>query len=780
MSVVATIRFTEEKLSIVVMLIWVCSSCFPYFALAESIPLSVLDAVETREFGPYSPVGISPDGRWIAYAVVERQVSRPFDVDTWALKGVPWYAAGTEIRVVNVETGKTQRLVSERGNNWLPSWSPEGRYLAFLSDRDGDGRARLWIWDRESNRQRRASDVTVNTEKIEWAPDSGAVFLTTAPAGAKVEDYIAPRSINTPKTVTGIVNTSGSTVTLYQAASSQNSVESDAWNLNESLRDLTVVEVDSGNYVTISHGERIATFSSSPDGLRIAYTVSKRFEKPGSQQILYDIEIGSIKTHNKKEVAASDIRFDFDGASFSWSPDSLHVAFRTGGVEERTNDCYVIDVMKRTVHNISALPELQKSSPHRSLKPLWAADGDQIYFVRDGVLWRGSAEGRNATEVAEVPEHRIIQMISRSRSYLWTPGNESSTVVLTRDESIKQDGFYKIDLRSGQSTKLRETGQCHSCASQSEYVTVSQDGDHAVFFAESAKNHPDLWMSDARLESPVQVTRLNPQLAKYALGTARLVNWLSDDGDLLQGALLLPSNYQEGNRYPLITYVYGGTSLSDYVDRFGLGYPGAFNMQLLATRGYAVLLPDAPQNIGTPMLDLAKTVLPGISKVVEMGIADGHRLGVMGHSNGGYSVLALIVQTKRFSAAIEVDGMGDLFGLYGAMDQDGSAYGTSNLEHGQDALGGSPWEVRETYVENSPFFYLSRVETPILIVHGSEDNTVPTFLADQLFVGLRRLGKEVEYAKYKKEGHFPPLWSSANQIDLAERMIEWFDSHVKK
>src|SRR6202030_2093517 len=120
-------------------------------------------------------------------------------------------------------------------------------------------------------------------------------------------------------------------------------------------------------------------------------------------------------------------------------------------------------------------------------------------------------------------------------------------------------------------------------------------------------------------------------------------------------------------RYPLIVWIYGGATLSDRLDRFGLAGPGPLNLQLLATRGYAVLMPDAPQHLGTPMLDLAKSILPGVNKCIELGIADPSRLGVMGHSYGGYSTLALLVQTKRFRAAVEADGFGDLTGFYGEM-----------------------------------------------------------------------------------------------------------------
>jgi dipeptidyl aminopeptidase/acylaminoacyl peptidase len=242
----------------------------------------------------------------------------------------------------------------------------------------------------------------------------------------------------------------------------------------------------------------------------------------------------------------------------------------------------------------------------------------------------------------------------------------------------------------------------------------------------------------------------------------------------------LPLNYRPDQRYPLVVYAYGGVSLSDHLDRFGLAGSGPANMQLLATRGYAVLLPDAPQQMGTPMLDLAKAILPGVNKAIEIGIADPDRLAVMGHSYGGYTTLALIVQTGRFKAAISIAGESDLIGSYGEMAEDASAYGVAIAERGQGAMGGTPWERRESYIENSPFFYFDRIQTPLLIVQGSRDTAVAPFLGDQIFVALRRLGKKAEYARYEGEEHSPSQgWTYDHQVDLSYRIIRWLDSNLK-
>src|SRR5260370_5625209 len=251
---------------------------------------------------------------------------------------------------------------------------------------------------------------------------------------------------------------------------------------------------------------------------------------------------------------------------------------------------------------------------------------------------------------------------------LWSHNDAGTMIALCLDEESKEFEFFDIEQATFRSTGLLKIHQCRMCGAfgQLAFAAVSRDGRRFVFSSEEGEQDTDLWLTDSNFSSPQRITWINPIFDEYRMGAARLVEWQSLDGDLLRGTLLLPAGYQEGKRCPLIVWVYGGERGSDYVDKFGL-VPGGgpFNLQLLATRGYAVLFPDAPQHVGTPMLDLAKTVLPGLDKVIEMGIADPDRLGLMGHSYGGYSVLSLIVQTKRFKAAIECDGPGDLVGMYG-------------------------------------------------------------------------------------------------------------------
>ena len=191
-----------------------------------------------------------------------------------------------------------------------------------------------------------------------------------------------------------------------------------------------------------------------------------------------------------------------------------------------------------------------------------------------------------------------------------------------------------------------------------------------------------------------------------------------------------------------------------------------------------MLMPDLRLTGRTMMADLVKIVLSGVNQTIDLGIVDPDRVGLMGTSWGGYSTLALITQTSRFKAAVMVSGFGDLLGLYGEMDGGGSSLGVSILEEGRFPMPGTPWDFRTLYVENSPIFYLDRVKTPLLIFHGSKDANAAPFLSDEIFVGLRRLGKCVTYVKYEGEVH--GINDYDNQIDSFHRMTEWFDGYVAR
>ena len=274
-----------------------------------------------------------------------------------------------------------------------------------------------------------------------------------------------------------------------------------------------------------------------------------------------------------------------------------------------------------------------------------------------------------------------------------------------------------------------------------------------------------------------QVTHLNETMEHYELGSARVIDWYGDDGQKLRGALLLPAGYQKGQRVPLVVWVYGGSYGSSAVNTFGLWDIPMFNFHILATRGYAVLYPDAPLREGMPIHDLVSTVIPGVNAVIEQGYADPDRLAVMGQSYGSFCTLALISQTRRFKAAVITGAVvhPDLVADYLNARPESPDEHTGYYEQGQGNMHGTPWDQRDKYLANSPIYLFDQVETPLLIGEGNKDSG-NLFPSDATFAALKRLGKDVEYRIYKDEGHV--LASKPNVLDFWQRRLDFLAEHL--
>jgi dipeptidyl aminopeptidase/acylaminoacyl peptidase len=746
----------------------------------DVLPLAVRDALGIRLLGENSPVTFSADGKWIAFMVLDNQRAKSEKLDTTVRTGIVSRSEG-DIWIANTDTGQVANLTAGEGSNWKPTWSPNGRYLAFLSDQDGSGQAKLWVWDATNRKARLASMLPVrakySTDQILWTGDSRNILITVATQDRPDDEHVdklIERPTNRPAETAPIPD---STVTLYNATAGHSEATRNApmFDLDEfNLRDLAMIDVITGQFRILIQGRRIEEYSLSPDGLHVLWAMPKRFYKPGWYRRVFDLMVLNLATM-QTDVLASDILLNVE----VWSPDGSLVAYSTHGEDEKSFELHVVSVSAKSGRKLAVLPY----DAHEGLVliPIWETGGKNLYFILNGSLWKTSVSAGTTFRLCEIPGFSLEYVISQRDGELWIPAEGHSTIVVAHDDGQKQDAIFRVDVTTGASTKLREDGHCYTCGwppagKGSPLTTASSDGRHVAYVAEDAQHMPDIWVTDSSFTDPRQLTHLNPQLDQYQMGEAKRIGWLGDDGEVLHGALLLPANYQPGRKYPLLVWVYPGVALSNDCNEFGFSHDlGPLNMQLFATRGYAVLFPDAIDKVGDRMQSLAKSVLPGVSKAIELGIADPDRVGVMGHSQGGFAVLELLVQTNRFKVAMAADGWGDSTSYYGVMYPDGTGYQYGQAER---QLGGAPWNNPLTYVQNSPLYYLDRVQTPVLLVHGTADGDLPPFLSDEVFVALRRLGKPVEYAKYEGEPHVPIDWNYANQLDLAVRTIQWFDHYL--
>lgn len=741
-------------------------------------PLPVEDALSAKSFCGLSfgesfsfPVDISGDGQWVAFALEDPRRKQPSDRHQVNLTatGAPRTAIACDIWVARTDTGQATNLTGGKGNNWAAAWSPDGAQLAFYSDRDGY--AALWVWERKTARLRRISRTVVRPflgEVPRWAIDGKQIFTKILPEDLTLEQAM---NMSSPAgTPAGERQEGASTAVVYRSPGVDQSKRADApagplihpWH-NEFLADLALIDVRSGQVRRIVRKLRIRSFAVSPNGRYVAVAALQRYAPNSTNQYLYDVFMAPVEK-GEARVAASGLRHGLVVA-LAWAPDGRAVAYTNSD-----GDCLLL-----SPDGGPTRPAVSGRHPAFRGTPIWSDSSDTLYFVHPDGIWRIKPADGSAGQVASLPGRVLLGAVPLSTGRFWFRQNGAALVVRTRNGETMEEGFYQVDLGSGAASKLREEN------AGIESPVVSADGRTLIYVDQSAQRSPDLWVTRDNTAAWRQLTHFNPALENYRMASSRLIEWKTSDGARLRGSLLLPAGYQPGRRYPLIVTVYGGATPSAGVNRFGLSTSGVENRQLLATRGYAVLAPDMPlrNEPGRLMEDHIRTVMPGVDQAIALGIADPERLGVMGHSHGGYGTMALIVQTPRFKAAIMRAGFGNLFRVYGDMTEDGEAWGTAWAEKGWGRLGGPPWQFPQRYIENSPVLYLDRVKTPLLIIHGNMDwGHVPAFTGE-IFVLLKHLGREVTYARYEKEGHWEGHWGYINQVDYCKRMIAWFDDHLK-
>lgn len=281
-----------------------------------------------------------------------------------------------------------------------------------------------------------------------------------------------------------------------------------------------------------------------------------------------------------------------------------------------------------------------------------------------------------------------------------------------------------------------------------------------------------------QLSGAAQVTKNAPDLAKYTWNAGvRLINYVSAQGDSLQGALWLPAGYQEGKKYPTIVYYY--EKLSQTARNWSNpGFSGTgWNPAVYTSNGYAVFIPDIVYKLNDPGMSAVWCVVPAVKAAIATGVVDPERIGAHGHSWGGYQTCFLITQTNMFKAAAAGAPLTNMISMYDLIYWNSGSGNMSIFEASQGRFTGGPWELWNSYQRNSPVFHVKKVETPLLMLHNDKDGAVDFTQGIEYYNALRRLKKPVAMMQYKGENH--GLSKLENKKDYSVRMMEFFDHYLK-
>ena len=703
-------------------------------ALAQERRFTVDDLIDLTNA---SLSDVTRDGK---FAVVTTAALRDRIGSDNARFGDPSYIAPSraDVWIVETATGKSTRLFSDKRQLRGFRWSPDGARLAFAQL--VNGRFEPMIWERASGKTRALklpADKMLADGDMQWSDDGRTLLLPL-----RNKDWTArAQSRFAALTRDSIIVQSSSAPFL-------------AWD------DLGRLRLE----------QSLASYDLATDRIReVLPTRNVR-----SYQLTSD---GSI-------VFQEDITKKTDYDVIGGNDNQLFVAPATGGEARR--------IMAST----------------KGLNLQWSADGSQYVYAKDGAIYIGTTRdtavrkiiGPTSKDTAAARNERFTvsrlsgdgrTIVASNREGLWLVDAQSGAreLIVRQSEDDKEGVRYSVAdisengqhvyLTSSARTKWergiarfdRASKQLRDLVKDARLysgVRLSRDGS-TLFYTRADGNRPSqLFVADTELREVRPLVETHAQVRDLPLSRTALVDYLDVDGKKTYGVLYYPANYELGKRYPVIFNIY---------ETF---FDDSFNstINVLTANGYAVMQPSVNLEIGFPGEAWTKGVTAAANKLIEMGIADPDRLGVQGTSYGGYATNLLITQTDRFKAAINISGKVDMISFY----TDSPRLGVRNIhapEKSQDRLGATLWQAPQKYIEHSAIFAADRIKTPLLLITGREDHNVPERTTLEMFYALRRLGKEVEWVSYTYGGHGMPTTSVEAVRDYHNRILGWYDKHLK-
>jgi dipeptidyl aminopeptidase/acylaminoacyl peptidase len=391
---------------------------------------------------------------------------------------------------------------------------------------------------------------------------------------------------------------------------------------------------------------------------------------------------------------------------------------------------------------------------------VWRAD------LRDGALvrlTRGAEEGR---------EYRVTNPDPEARSFGREPTglDPAGPLWLTvRDPKTKAMGYARLSRPGQVEVLLLEDAAVGG-------LRQAKDGQTYAFRKERWDDSPDVFVGDASLGDLRQVTETNPFQADYAWGRSELVSYTTDAGHDLQAILVYPAGFVQGRKYPLILYQY--ERLSDGLHRYNAPSERSYyNYQVWSQQGYFVLMPDIVYEPGRPGPSALDAVEHALDAALATGHVDADRMGLIGHSWGGYQAAYLPTRTHRFAASVAGAAITDFVSFPGTIHWGPGLPEFGHWETGQARMASPPWDDLAGHLESSPINFIDDLQTPVLLMHGDSDGVVDFRQGQEYYNYARRAGKRVAMLVYPGADH--GLRQREQQVDYHRRILEWFGHWLK-
>ncbi|MEN8153671.1 MAG: prolyl oligopeptidase family serine peptidase [Acidobacteriota bacterium] len=539
------------------------------------------------------------------------------------------------------------------------------------------------------------------------------------------------------------------------------------WKKNKKRAYLWVFHLNSKKLVPLA-GPDMETllFNKNPDyGIGMA-------SKPWLKKLTWDGSYKDVFLVNLKNGKRKKILEEYDGWKVHLSPSGKYIVYY------KEKDWFIYNIKKGTITNLTTdikTPFYDEDNDYPSPPSGYGTGGwlknDSGIFIYDKYdIWIFSVNNKKPSRITMGREknttYRIIHTDPEKTFY----NTRESILISAYSHDSKNTHFSFLTPGKPEIKKISGGNNVF------RFKVRSKNGKKLLYTRENFNEFPDLWITNPEFTSQKKLTNINPQISDFKWGRSELVKWQSADGIPLHGVLITPEGYNRDKKLPVLVYYY--RFFSQRLNRFNqMKINHRPNFPFYASNDYAVFLPDIRFEIGRPGFSATKCLVPGIQKLIDMGIADPKAICLHGHSWSGYQTAHVITQTNIFTCAIAGAPVSNMTSAYSGIRWKSGMARQFQYEKSQSRIGVSMWENLTPYIENSPVFFADRINTPLLIQFGDKDGAVPWYQGIELYLALRRLGKECIFLQYRGEPHH--LQQYPNKLDYSIKFKEYLDHYLK-
>jgi len=691
------------------------------------------------------------------------------------------------------------------------SWRKKSSDLAVLRSKSDDHRdgptqvALAWtnlgqssesahLYDPTTDSKFPAATRTVSFRKPAWALDGGVVFLGLA----RWEDKIAEPAKPATPAADGAKSGDGA-----KSADSTAKDADTAKNKEKDDDDPPTVDVWNWHDTEVMPRQKFNAKNDRQKNMLAAWSIEKNSLVPLGKDL--DERVTPLE-HQPLAVSADWSAYAMERSIGRPAADISLVDISTGArtkIQDRLNDdhyleespgghyllyfhddnYWTVNTASRAVVNITKGVQTsfvdRESDETIKQKPAfgvagWSKDDGALILYDKFDLWQVAPDGSKAVRLtdgaADQVRHRYEKLDPEEE---WIDTSKPIYLSLFGIWT-KKSGFAR--LKPGASGALTEEHLLWFDKSL-DHLAKAKDADVFEYVEQTFVDSPNSFIAGPDLKNAKAVTKTNPFQSNYAWGREQLIEYKNSHNERLQGALFYPAGYDPAKKYPMIVYMY--EKLSDNLHRYSApSERNYYNVSAMNAHGYFVLEPDILFKPRDPGISVADCVTAAAKRVIQMGVIDPKRIGIMGHSWGGFDTTYLATHvTNFFAAGVAGAPITDLVSNYGNHHWSIGIAETDHIETGQQRMEVPLYEDLQAYIRNSAVFGVSTMTTPLLIEVGDSDGTVFFHQGVELYNIARRARKEVVLIEYAGEDH--GLRKKANQIDYQRRIFQWFGHYLK-